>query len=331
MCLLVCLTLIGCSSNRQKLSIMQPAPDTQSNVNQPAVTPSASTASPSSPLQTVAKVGDARLSLADLTPAMIEAVGGQVLAEKVLTLKLREKLGKTLITQDQIHAERSDFVKSLHDNPQVAEQLLAQLRQREGLGQHRFEDFLFRQAALRHLVQGQVNVTEAAIKQAYELKFGPTSVIQIIMLDNPTQAVKILNRARQGEDFGKLVQEFSRNQESKAFNGMLEPISPADPSYPAALHKAIGRLQVGQISDVVALENGFAILKLLSKNPRQSVTLDDVKASLAEKVRRDVEQMLMRQLASTLLNQTDVVVLDRELNMSWQRQRRNLPLERVKP
>jgi parvulin-like peptidyl-prolyl isomerase len=327
MCLLLCLTLLGCNSNSQKLSIMQPAPDTQSTAKQPPVTPSAASGS----IQTVAKIGNTRINLADLTPAMIEASGGQVLSEKVLTLKLKEKLGKTIITQDQIQAERSSFVKSLHDNPQLAEQLLAQLRQREGLGPKRFEDFLFRQAALRYLVQSDVVVTDAAIQQAYELKFGPTSVIQVLTVDNPTTAVKILNRARQGEDFGKLVQEFSQNQESKAFNGMLEPISPADASYPSALHKAIARLQVGQISDVVALENGFAILKLLSKNPRQSVTLDDVKASLAEKVRRDVEQMLMRQLASTLLTQTDVVVLDRDLNQSWQAARRNLPLESAKP
>lgn len=306
---------------------MQPSPDTQSNAKSARVTPSNTTPM----IQTVAKVNGQSLSLADLSPQLIEAAGGQVLNERILNMQLKARLGKTIITQEQIHTERQLFTRSLHSDPQVAEQLLKQLRQRQGLGPTRFEDFLFRQAALRHLVQGEVTVNDAAISQAYELKYGPTSLVQIIVVDNPTTAVQILNRARNGDEFGQLVQQFSQNPASKATNGVLDPISPVDATYPAALHKAIARLTVGQISDVVALDNGFAILKLLSKNARQSVTLDDVKASLAEKVRRDVEQMLMRQLASTLLTQADVVVLDRELNQSWQANRRNLPLESPKP
>ena len=306
---------------------MQPTPDTQSTAKQAVVTPTKNAVS----IQTLAKINNQSLSMVDLAPWLIEAAGGQVLNEHILSLQLKDKLGKTLITQDQVQTERELFVRSLHDNPQVAQQVLKQLRQREGLGPKRFADFLFRQAALRHLVQGEVSVNQAAITQAYELKYGPTSVVQIIMVDNPATAVGILNRARKGEEFGQLVEQFSQNPASKATNGLLDPISPVDPSYPSALHKAIARLDVGQISDVVSLDNGFAIWKLLSKNTRQSVTLDDVKASLAVKVRRDVEQMLMRQMAATLMNQADVVVLDRALNQSWQINKSHLPLESTEP
>ena len=82
---------------------------------------------------------------------------------------------------------------------------------------------------------------------------------------------------------------------------------------------------------MVALDNGFAILKLVSKNQRQAVLLDDVKPIIAAGVRLDVEQMLMRQLAATLMDQAQVVVLDRELNQSWQASQRNLQIESVKP
>ncbi|MBN4061178.1 hypothetical protein JYU15_01950, partial [bacterium AH-315-I18] len=75
----------------------------------------------------------------------------------------------------------------------------------------------------------------------------------------------------------------------------------------------------------------FAILKLVSKNQRQAVLLDDVKPIIAAGVRLDVEQMLMRQLAATLMDQAQVVVLDRELNQSWQASQRNLQIESVKP
>ncbi len=321
LCLLMCLTLVGCARNSPKLSIVQPSPDIQSTAKSASVTPKAAASS----IQTLAKVDNVPVNLADLTPSLIEAAGGQVLSERIMSMKIREKLGKTIITEDQIQAERQIFVSSLHPDTKVGEQLLKQLRDREGLGPNRFDDFLFRQAALRHLVSDQVTVTDQAINQAYELRYGPASVVQIIVIDNTADAVRILNRARKGEAFGQLVQQFSQNPASKATNGILDPISPVDASYPTALHKAIARLEVGQISDVVALDNGFAILKLLSKNARQSVTLDDVKASLAVKVRREVEQMLMRQMAATLMRQADVVVLDRALNQSWQTNKNNLP------
>lgn len=326
-CLILGFSLASCTSDKQKLSILQPPPNTQSTAKQAPDTP----VNPSNNLKTIAKVGDERITMADLQPALIEAAGGQVLNEKIMSMKLRNALGKTLITQQQIQDERQIFLATLHDNPQMAEQLLIEVRQRQGLGDGRFADFLFRQAALRHLVQSEVTVNDEAIRQAYELRYGPTSVVQVITVDNPTLAVQILNKARSGEDFGLLVQQYSKDAASKAANGLLQDVSPMDASYPTAMHSAIAKLAIGQISDVVALDNGFAILKLVSKNQRQSVTLDDVKASLAVKVRRNVEQMLMRQLATTLMRQADVVVLDRELNRSWQMSNRNLPQESAKP
>jgi foldase protein PrsA len=324
--LILCFLPVACSRDQQKMSILRPAP-----VTQPAESKPQATADASAGIQTVARVGETRLTFNDLQPWLIEAAGGQILREKVLSMQLHKALGKTLITSEQIQQERAQFLNTLHRDPQLAEQLLKQVREREGLGEQRFSDFLFRQAALRQLVQPDVTVTDEAVQQAFERQYGPKSVVQIIMVDNTALAVKVLNLARQGADFGQLVQQFSQDVPSRAANGMLDPISPADPSFPTVMHKSVAKLEVGQISDVVALDNGFAILKLVSKNQRQSVLLDDVKASVVAKVRRDVEQMLMRRLATTLMRQADVVVLDRELNRSWQNSNRNLPLESIEP
>lgn len=322
LCLILCFLLVGCSKNSsqaKKWSLIPPTKTTAPKVN-------AKTKQPSN-LITAVKINDQRFTLADLQTGLVEAAGGQILSEKILSLQLRKELGQTLITENQIQNERDRFTQSLHVDPHLAEKLLKQLRQRQGLGDFRFNDFLFRQAALRHLVQPEVSVSQAAIVQAYDLKFGPTSVVQIITTDATSKAVAILNRARQGEDFGQLVQLFSQDTASKPVNGILDPISPADASYPTAVHKAIARLTPGRISDVVALDNGFVILKMIRKNNGKTVTLADVKESLALKVRSDVEQMLMRQLAIGLMDEAKVTVMDRNLNQSWQANKRNLSVE----
>lgn len=324
--LILCFLATGCAQDRQKISISQS--DMSRRPQQAAAKPSTATAAS---IQTMARINGQPITITDLQPMLIEASGGQILRETILGMQLRKALGKTLITDEQIQLERAMFLHSLNPDPALAEQLLKQLRDREGLGARRFGEFLFRQAALRHLVQPEVTVSDAAVSHAYELKYGPSYLAQIITVDNAATAVQVLNRARRGEDFGKLVQEFSRDPASRVANGMLDPISPADSTYPSTVRLALGKLQPGQISDVVALDNGFAILKLVSKNQRQSVPLDDVKASLVAKVRHDVEQMLMRRLAATLMRQADVVVLDRELNRSWQQSKRNLPVESTEP
>ena len=322
LCLILCFLLVGCSKNSSQATKWSLIPSTKSAA--PVANPKAT---PPSNLITAVKINDQNFTLADLQPGLVEAAGGQILNEKILSLQLRKELGKTLITQNQIKIERDRFTQSLHNDPQTAEKLLRQLCQRQGRGEIRLNDFLFRQAALRHIVQPQVNVTDTAIQQAYELKFGEKSVVQIITIDSTSQAVAILNRARKGESFSELVQLFSLDLASKPANGILDPISPADASYPTAVHKAIARLSVGQISDVVALDNGFVILKLISKNARQSVALDDVKESLRVQVQSEVEQMLMRQLAMSLMEKAKVTVMDRKLNQSWQANKKNLSVE----
>src|SRR5690606_35100039 len=107
---------------------------------------------------------------------------------------------------------------------------------------------------------------------------------------------------------------------SGAGGGLLPPLSHADPSYPAVIRNMLVTLEPGQVSNPVAIENGYAILKLERKIAAENVKFDDVKEGLSLNVRRQEEQIQMRQLARTLLAQAEVVVLDPTLKESWDRQ-----------
>jgi parvulin-like peptidyl-prolyl isomerase len=78
---------------------------------------------------------------------------------------------------------------------------------------------------------------------------------------------------------------------------------------------------VGDVSDPILIENGYAIVRLERKIEAQSVQFDDVKEQLERQTRRDLQQGLMQRLAREILAKSNVNVLDPALARSWSWQR----------
>jgi parvulin-like peptidyl-prolyl isomerase len=205
----------------------------------------------------------------------------------------------------------------LADDGDQAQRLISELRLRRGLGQERFAHLLHRSAALRLLVQTQVEISDAAVQQAFELQHGSRYEARLIVTATLADAAKLVHRARQGESFIDLAIAHSTDA-SRAQGGLLPPISPVDPTFPDVIRAALGKMQDQQVSDPISLEQGFAILKLEKKIPADAVKFDDVKDQLALKVRRQVEDMLMRRMRAVMVSEADIVILDPALNESWQ-------------
>lgn len=265
------------------------------------------------------------ITLKDLQQPFIEVSGGQVLAEMVLDQMVQHRLGKAglKLTDEHLHAEQRVMAVTLHADRDVAARLLGQLRQRRGLGEHRFRNLLRRNAGLRLLVQDQVQVPDASVRQAHELRHGPRFEARLIMVESLSQASGLVRRARSGESFIALARQNSTDS-SRVHGGLLPLISPVDSTFPKAIRAVLGRLTPGHISDPVSMENGFGILKLEREIDPQAIEFDDVKNELAQQVRRRYERALMEQLARTLIREADLIVVSRPLQESWMNQKRSL-------
>jgi parvulin-like peptidyl-prolyl isomerase len=257
-----------------------------------------------------------------LLEPLIEASGGQVLAELVLESQVARELNARglQIAPERVAAERDQLRQALDPDPNEAERLLARLRERRGLGDTRFHRLLSRNAALRLLVQDEVEVSDAAVREAYELRYGPRYEARLIVTADVATAGQVIQRARAGESFIDLAIAHSSDV-SRAQGGLLAPISPADPTYPASIRSALTQLQPGEISEPITIENGLAVLKLERKIDGEAVQFDDVKEALGREVRRQVEQMHMQRLARMLLERADVLILDAGLDQSWNDQK----------
>jgi parvulin-like peptidyl-prolyl isomerase len=272
----------------------------------------------------VAYVNGQPVTWSQIQTPLIEAGGGQVLVELVMDRSLEQRLAERSlrVSEQDIQAEERLLGETLSRDADQASRLLRELRNRRGLGDWRYAKLLWRNAAMRMLVQPEVVVNDATLQQAYEIRYGARYEARLIVANQAGEANAIVRRARDGAVFSDLAVQHSIDS-SKANGGRIDPINPADPSWPEGVRDAIVKLQPGEVSDPILMDNGYAILRLERKIDAQAVRFDDVRDQLARHARRDVEQGLMQRLARTTVAESNVTVLDPALSKSWAAQRRN--------
>jgi tetratricopeptide (TPR) repeat protein len=91
--------------------------------------------------------------------------------------------------------------------------------------------------------------------------------LRLILVDSPEKAHKVVERLNKGEDFGALAKEVSTDPTADADGFMGTFVLSAVRS---ELRDALGGIQPGQISAVIKIPAGYAILKLISRKAASS-------------------------------------------------------------
>ncbi len=275
----------------------------------------------------VAYVAGEAVRGSDLTAGLYEAAGGEVLGEVVLGRLIERALSdrQLKVTQADVEKERSAVANELSADANEAQRLLDALRQRRGLGETRFAALLQRNAGLRMLcnaVDGPISVPGPSVQKAYREQYGPTFRVRLITATTLADANDLRRRAQGGEAFGELAAKHSTDASADR-GGLLSPINPEDATYPSALRTVLTRLRPGEVSDVLALGETYAVLKLEEALPASPIVFADVEASLQEQVRRRLERLRMEQQARALVDHAQVVVLDPTLKPLWEQSTRS--------
>ncbi len=270
----------------------------------------------------VAVVDGKAVKLSALRERLFEAVGGEILAEYVIDQQLEKRLAseKMPITRPMIDREKRIILESLADDANESARLLRVLRVRRGLGETRYAALLRRNAGLRALVFDQVKVTEVQVEQAFALRYGPRYASRLILVGTLAEAEAALAAVESAETFGEVAATHSLDV-TREVGGKLPAISGADPEYPDAVRDALAAMGEGQVSPPIALDSGFAIVKLERKIPGKDVQLADVKEQLVREIQRRSERVLMEKLAGELIREANVVAMSEALKQGWDRQR----------
>ena len=108
----------------------------------------------------------------------------------------------------------------------------------------------------------------------------------------------ILKRAKAGEDFATLAAQYSEDPGSKEKGGELPEFSRDAQGMPPELSAAAFSLGTNQISDVITMDLGYDIIKLIGKAPAQKVEY----AKVSEKIKDYLLQQKTQKLAPAYLD-----------------------------
>src|SRR5262249_47514411 len=126
-------------------------------------------------------------------------------------------------------------------------------------------------------------------------------------------AEKLLARAKSGEDFTKLIKEFSEDKNSRDRNGEYT-ITRNDKRYvlPPEFEGAAFSLGTNQISDIVLTPYGYHIIKGLERIPPKRSDFSEVEGRIKESLQQDAVQKDLPDYIAMLKKEAGVEILKRD-------------------
>lgn len=272
-----------------------------------------------------ALVNGREVSWERLKPGLAELAGGEVLEEVVLDELLERRCAEkgVVVGQEHVAAERALLIESLDASPDRAEELLRTIRASRKMGEARFAGTLRRSAMLRALSKVDEAALKAEIEVAVKVWEGERSVVRIITSMNEAEAAAARGRVTGGGNgpvdpmrFAAVAAEVSRD-EAAARGGLVGEVGALDTRVAAGLRDAIARTAVGHVTPVVVTGQSFVIALVQERLPRrEAMTREDVERVARETYAR-MQRREMERLARELLEDAEVVPMDRALGWGW--------------
>ena len=272
------------------------------------------------PPRPIALVERERVTIAEIEPQLLEAVGGRIVRERVLDTRLARTAAREgiEIDADDLEYERNLLTTTLAEDPDRAERLLDELRRNRGLGPIRFEALLRRTALLRRLVADEVEITDAALEGAHDLAHGPRRVTRIVVVEDLRAASDVRRRLEAGTPFATVAVERSLDASADR-GGLLAPVSRLDPSWPIAFRKAVFDAEIGKVSSPVGIDGRTLLILVETERPGTGVSLDAGREAAEAAARLAIERLLMDRLARRLVPADAIDPIDPSLRWSMPR------------
>lgn len=255
------------------------------------------------------------------------------MVDNEVMLQRAEKLGlmatdadvDTKLNELKAPYTQEEFQKQLKEKNMTLDDLRAQLRRDLSIQK------LFNKEITAHISITDKDVSDfyASNKASFNLAEPQIHLARILVTPNPDPNVRNLkadkaqnddqarkkvtmieNRLRNGEDFALLAQNYSEDPTSAPNGGDLGFIAEsALEKANVELRKLVMELPPGQISKIIKTQEGYSILKLLSREPAGQRDLNDpkVQQTIRETLLNRKDQLLKAAYYEVARNEAEVV------------------------
>jgi peptidyl-prolyl cis-trans isomerase SurA len=218
---------------------------------------------------------------------------------------------KLSITSEQVDAS----IEEIKRQNNIDDDQLRQALKSQGMSMAAYRADLKRQLlrfrVLNIAVGSRVTISDEDVKAYYDrhMKSGenvqvrashifvaiPEGADTAAVAEKQAQAVKILERAKAGEDFAKLARELSDDPATRAEGGDLGYFG--RDMLPKAIEEMVFAMKPGDIRGPVRADRGFHVIKLVDRKSKDAKPLDEVK----DDIRMQLRQKEMERQTKTYL------------------------------
>lgn len=231
---------------------------------------------------TVAKVNGTTITKSALYDALVASGGTQTLQNLINEELIKQESQKANIqvTDADVEKEMASLKKSFSSE----EEFQAALKQ-YNMSLDKLKSDISVQVQLRKLLEPQVKITDADIKDYYDknlesLKTPEQVRASHILVATKEEAEAVLTDLKNGADFATVAKEKSTDTASKENGGDLNFFAKGAMEEP--FETAAFALKVGELSGVVQTSNGYHIIKLTDHKDAVTPTLDEKKDEIKE-------------------------------------------------
>lgn len=245
-----------------------------------------------------ATINGKQLTIAQLSEECIRRYGTDVLDgeihRKILLQELKRK--NLQVTQqdldDEIARAALNYGYMKPDGSPDLEKWQASIEQADGASIDLYiRDAVWPSVALKKLVGDSVQITEKDLQKGFQANYGERVEVLAIVLPNNRVAQTVWEQARSlntDRGFGELAAQYSIDPVSRGNDGRVPPIR-MHGGQPKIEEEAF-KLQPGQLSSIVAIEDKFIIMRCLGRTRPVVKDYKDVKDELYA----DIEEKMMR-------------------------------------
>lgn len=216
------------------------------------------------------------------------------LTYRLLLLDAAEK-EKIVPGEEEIQEEFNSF-KTYFENDEAYDEYLAQGNITEEYILQELKTDLMVNKYLLDKIQNMIP-TDDELKTIFDdLKMDTKVKASHILVDTEEEALKVIERINNGEDFAELAKEVSVDTASGTNGGDLDYFTYEQMVQPFS--EAAFAMEIGEVSQPVKSDYGYHIIKLTDKIVDESITVESEKDKLTEDYKTNKYQELLKKLKS---------------------------------
>lgn len=267
----------------------------------------------------VAVVNDDLITLSDLNryissipPGTAEIDRDRVLNDLVEQMILEQEAAKLGITVSDPEIDMS--IENIRTKAGMSHEQMEEMLKKENLTKEQFRKQwrlqIISGKLVNSIVKGRVAVTDDEIENLYKEYYGniensdEVQIAHILISVNeqqPEQALEKASRiaelAKSGNDFSKLVAEYSDDTFSKEKEGVLGYFKKGE--LVSELEAVVAITEVGEVSGPVQTASGYHIIKVLNRNTLDSNSVDTYREQLRQEIyKKKVAEELQKYIAT---------------------------------